>query len=165
MPFIASGGLRGESPDEAPTARGGPINGSIYLRLNPAPWGWSLDDEPAFPGIRTADRDYREREEVSGPGEKHSPSGFPIHKPRHDSLWPVLLEPGMPALPGRISDERRAGRYSSQRPGLQDAGCGRNGDRRTGRRAEMDVELRAEGSRAKAAPRLVPRSKVSGKSC
>src|SRR6266851_1568490 len=51
------------------------------------------------PSIRKARGNHHLWKKVSGPGAQFALALFSIHQPGNDSVWPVLLEPGMPVLP------------------------------------------------------------------
>src|SRR6202171_5446305 len=59
-----------------------------------------LDHVGTVPSVREAGGNYDPGEEVSGAGAQFAFALLPVHQPRNDSVWTILLEPGMPVLPG-----------------------------------------------------------------
>src|SRR5579883_2015026 len=59
-----------------------------------------------LPAIRKAGGHYPLREEISGAGAKFAAALLSVHQSGDDSLWAVLLEPGLPILPRDVPTPR-----------------------------------------------------------
>src|SRR5579859_1916891 len=62
-----------------------------------------LDHVGTVPSVRKIGGYHYPGEEISGAGAQFAFALLPIHQPGNDSVWTILLEPGMPILPGVLS--------------------------------------------------------------